>query len=93
MEAAYLHDLHAECLEPGQEPVQGARIPEGAVQDRFDRLHRGSESLEVEQGFGWQEPGYPDLVVGRCQRSSPSVSQGQYSTFPRPGLRRPMHYG
>lgn len=93
MEAAYLHDLHAECLKPGQEPVQGARIPKGAVQDRFDRLHRGSKPLEVEQGFGWQEPGYPDLVVGRCQRSSPSVLQGQYSTVPRPGLRRPMHYG
>ena len=29
MEAAYLHDLHAERLEPGQEPAQGALIPEG----------------------------------------------------------------
>ncbi len=48
MEAAYLHDLHAECLEPGQEPVQGSLIPEGAVQDRFDRFHRGSQPLEVE---------------------------------------------
>ena len=93
MEAAYLHDLHTECLEPGQEPAQGALIPEGAVQDRFDRFYRGPEPLEVEQGFRWQEPGHPDLVVRRCQRSSPSVSQGQYSTFPRPGLRRPMHRG
>ncbi len=48
MEAAYLHDLHAECLEPGQEPVQGSWIPEGAVQDRFDRFHRGSQPFEVE---------------------------------------------
>ncbi len=93
MEAAYLHDLHAERLEPGQEPAQGALIPEGAVQDRVDRFHRGPEPLEVEQGFRWQEPGHPDLVVRRCQRSSPSVSQGQDSTFPRPGLRRPMHHG
>ena len=48
MEPAYLHDLHAECLEPGQEPVQGSLIPERAVQDRFDRFHRGSQPLEVE---------------------------------------------
>jgi hypothetical protein len=39
MEAAYVQDLHAECLEPGQEPVQGGLIPDGAVQDRFDRFH------------------------------------------------------
>jgi hypothetical protein len=39
MEAVYLHDLGAKCMEPDQEPVQGGLIPEGAVQDRFDRFH------------------------------------------------------
>ena len=39
LEASYLQDLDAECLEPSQEPVQGGLIAEGAVQDGFDRLH------------------------------------------------------
>jgi hypothetical protein len=73
MQAAYLHDLHAEGLEPGQEPTQGTLIPEGAVQDRFDRFHRGAKPFEVKQGFGRQDSGYPDLVIGRCQRSSPTM--------------------
>jgi hypothetical protein len=39
METAYVQDLHAEGVEPDQEPVQRGLIPEGAVQDRFDRFH------------------------------------------------------
>ena len=39
METAYVQDLHAESVEPDQEPVQRGLIPEGAVQDRFDRFH------------------------------------------------------
>jgi len=52
METAYLHDLHTEDLQPGQEPVQRGLIPQGTVQDRFDRFHGGAEPLEVKQGFG-----------------------------------------
>lgn len=39
LEASYLQDLDAERLKPGEEPVQGGLIPEGAVDDGFDRLH------------------------------------------------------
>jgi hypothetical protein len=39
LEASYLQDLDAECLEPGEEPIQGGLIPQGAVQDGFDRLY------------------------------------------------------
>jgi hypothetical protein len=78
MEATYLHDLHAEGLEPGQEPVQGGLISQWAVQDSFDRLHRGTQPLEVKQGFRREDPDDADLVVGRWQRSSPQlVADGQ----------------
>ena len=96
MEATYLQDLHAEGLEPGQEPVQGGLISQWAVQNSFDRLHRGAQPLEVKQGFRREDPDDADLVVGRWQRSSPqlvAMGKGQDSTFPRPGPRRPMHYG
>ena len=39
LEASYLQDLDAECLEPGEKPVQGRLILNGTVQDGFDRLH------------------------------------------------------
>jgi hypothetical protein len=39
METAYVQDLHAEGVEPAQEPVQRGLIPQGAVHDRFDRFH------------------------------------------------------
>jgi hypothetical protein len=96
MEKAYLHDLHAECLQPGQQPVQRGLILQRAVQHRFDRFHRGAESLEVKQGLGRKDPDDADLVVRRWQCSPPSISQWarvQVSTFPLPGRRRPMHHG
>ena len=74
MKTAYFHDLDAEGLEPGQEPVQGGLVPQGAVQDRFDRLDGGVQPLEVEQDFGREDPDYADLVVGRWQRSSQQVA-------------------
>src|SRR5260370_19255387 len=74
MEAVHFDDPHAERLEPGEKPVQGRLIPEGAMQDRFDRLHRRGEPLEVKQGFGRENPDYADLVVGRRQRT-PSRSR------------------
>jgi hypothetical protein len=65
METAYLYDLHTEGLQPGQEPVQCGLIPQRAVQDRLDRLHRGAEPLEVKKDFGRQNPYDADLVVRR----------------------------
>jgi hypothetical protein len=65
METAYLYDLHTEGLQPGQEPVQCGLIPQWAVQDRLDRLHRGAEPLKVKQDFGRQDPYDADLVVRR----------------------------
>ena len=56
MEAAYLHDLHAECLEPGQEPVQGALIQEGAVQDRFDRFTEALSRSKSSRASGGRSP-------------------------------------
>jgi hypothetical protein len=77
METVHLHDLRTERLEPGQQSVQGGLIPEGAVQDRLDRLHRGAEPLEVKQGFGREDPDDPNLVVGRRHRSPPDCRDGQ----------------
>jgi hypothetical protein len=74
METAHFDDLNAERLKPGEKPVQGRLVPEGSMQDRFDRLHRGAEPLEVEQGFGRENPDDADLVVGRRQRT-PSRSR------------------
>jgi hypothetical protein len=73
METAYLHDLHTEGLQPGQEPVQRGLIPQRAVQDRLDRLHRGAEPLEVKEDFGRRDPYDSDLVVRRWQQKLPSV--------------------
>jgi hypothetical protein len=85
METAYLYDLYAERLEPGQEPVQGGLILQGAVQDGFDRLHRGVEPLEVQQGFGREDPDYADLVVGR--QRSPQLSRWARAKSPRSRVR------
>jgi|SRR5580693_1958983 hypothetical protein len=74
METAYLHDLHTEDLQPGQEPVQRGLIPERAVQDCLDRLNRGAEQLEVKEGFGRRDPDDADLVVRRWQQSPPGVA-------------------
>ena len=65
METANFHDLHAERLEPGEKPLQGSLIPKRPMQDRFDRLHRGAQPLEVKQGFGREDPDYADFVVRR----------------------------
>ena len=73
MQTAYLDNLNAEGLKPGQEPVQGGLIPQRAVQDSLDRLHRGVEPLEVQQGFGRQDPDDADLVAGRG-KTAPSLS-------------------
>ena len=63
MEASYLQDLDAECLEPGEEAVQSSLIPERAMHDGFDRLDRGGEPVEVKQGLRREDSGYADLIV------------------------------
>ncbi len=95
MQTTDFYHLYAESLQPGQEPVQGGLIPERAVHNRFDRLHRGVKALEVQQGFGREDPDDADLVVGRRQCSPQHVrdGQGQYLTLPLPGPPRPMHRG
>lgn len=80
MQTADFHDLHAEGLQPGQEPVQGRLIPQGAVQDRFDGLYRSVKAVEVQQGFGWEDPDDADLVVGRRQSSPQRVAMGKART-------------
>jgi len=57
--------------------VQRGLIPQGTVQDRFDRLHGGAEPLEVKQGFGRENADDADLVVRRCQRSPQLVAMGK----------------
>jgi hypothetical protein len=95
METAYLHDLHTEGLQPGQEPVQRGLIPERAVQDRLDRLNRGAEQLEVKEGFGRRDPDDADLVVRRWQQALQRMAMAwvKYLTLSRPGVRRVMHHG
>ena len=65
MYPAYLQDLDAEQLKPGEQPSQGGLILERPVHHRLDWLHRSGKPVEVEQGFGRQHPSYPDLVVRR----------------------------
>ena len=95
METAYLHDLHTEGLQPGQEPVQRGLIPQRAVQDRLDRLHRGAEQLEVKEGLGRRDPDDADLVVRRWQRTLQrmAMGMGQNLTFSPPGVPRIMPHG
>src|SRR5439155_1368685 len=47
VEAAYLQDLGAERLKPGQEAVQRGLVGQDAVNHGPDRLHAGVELLEV----------------------------------------------
>src|SRR5580700_9411836 len=83
METAYLHDLHTEDLQPGQEPVQRGLIPERAVQDCLDRLNRGAEQLEVKEGFGRRDADDADRVVRRWQQSLPRCGYGHGSNTSR----------
>lgn len=95
MDPAYLQDLHAERLKPGEKPMQRRLIRKGAVQDSFHRLDGGSEPLEVKQGFGREDPYYANLVVGRCHESPQQVGNGQryISTVPPTGLWHATHNG
>jgi hypothetical protein len=82
MDPAYLQDLHAERLKPGEKPVQRRLISKRAVQDSFHGLDGGCEPLEVKQRFGREDPYYADLVVGRRHESPQRVGVGN-GTSPR----------
>jgi hypothetical protein len=83
METAYLHDLHAECLEPGEQPVQGGLIAERAVQHGLDRLNRGGQPFKVEQSFRRYDPDHADLVVGRWHCGPQAWSVCAMAQLPR----------
>jgi hypothetical protein len=87
-----LYDLHAEGLEPGEQSVQGGFILNGAVNDRLDRLDRGGEPVEIEQGLGREDARYPDFVVRRWHRR-PLPTRNQtaklYRYASRPGSPHP----
>jgi len=95
METVHFHDLNAEGLQPGQQPVQRGLVPEGSVQHGFDRLHRGGEPLEVKQNLGRYDPDYADLVVGRWHHSPQPVgtSNAQVPTVVPCDPPRPTHGG
>lgn len=65
MQSADLSDLYAEGLQPEEQALQGRLVRELAVYNRPDRFRRGDESVIVEQGFGREDPAYPDFVVRR----------------------------
>lgn len=69
VEATDLKDLDAECLEPGEQPVESGLVSNRAVHDGLDRLHGGGEPVEVKQRLGRQNTRHPDLVVRRWHRS------------------------
>lgn len=87
MDPAYLHDLHAERLEPGEKSLQGRLVPERAVQNRLYWLHRGLKRVEIKQRLGWNDPSDADLVVGQWHRSPQPVAMGssRISTIPPSG--------
>jgi hypothetical protein len=88
LEASYLQDLDAECLQPGEEPVQGGLIPKGAVQDGFYRLYRGGEPVEIEQSFRREDSSYPDLIVRRWHRGPPVDRKSGVANFQDPAFLR-----
>jgi hypothetical protein len=69
VQTADLQDLDPECLEPGEQPVESRLVLDRAMQDGFNRLHRGGEPVEVEQRLGRENTRHPDLVVSRWHRS------------------------
>ena len=73
VEAAHFQDLHAEQLEPGQQPVQGGLIRQLTVDYGLYRLDRGDQVLEVKQGLRRQDAG-DTYLVGRGIHPGPPVN-------------------
>jgi len=76
VQTAYLQNLCAEHLEPGQQPVQGRLIANLTVHHGLHRFDRGDQVLEVEQGFGRQDANDADLVRGGCHPGPQSIGNG-----------------
>ncbi len=85
-EAAHLENVHAEGLEPGQQPLQSRKIGKLAVQHGLDRLNRSAEVLKIEQRLGRKNPGNADLIMRWCHSGPPSWSERanhSHHTLPR----------
>jgi hypothetical protein len=95
MQTAYFHDLHAECLKPGEEPVEGGLILKRTVQNGLDRLNGRSEPLKVKESLGREHPSYADLVVAGHHREPPRVSERpwHFSRCSCPAARAPFRAG
>jgi hypothetical protein len=85
LEAANFQDLHAERLEPGQQPVQCRLILERAVHDGLDLVHGCVQPVEVEQSLGGEDSRYADLVVHGRHRRPPKVLWNATVNSPCPG--------
>ena len=88
MQPPDLYHLHAEGLEPGEQPVQGSLILNRAVKERLNRLDRGFEPVEIDQGLGREYAGYPDFVVRRRHRGPQQLGitwPGSYGYALQPG--------
>src|SRR5271165_4997821 len=91
VETAYLEDLYAEHLKPGQQPVQRRLIGQLAVHQGFRRFHRGGQVLEVVQRLRREDSGDADLVRGRCHLSSLITALGGLRNgLGRQGLAGPV---
>ena len=94
MQPPDLYDLHAEGLEPDEQSLQGGLILNGAVNDRLDRLDRGGEPTEIEQGLGREDARYPDFIIRRWHRRPLATrNYGQAPTVTRHGPARPTRSG
>ncbi len=74
-EAAHLKNVHAEGLEPGQQPLQRRDIGKLAIQHGLDRLYGRAEVLKIEQRLGRKNPGNADLIMRWCHSGPPSWSE------------------
>ena len=75
VQAAYLKNVRAEGLEPGQQPLQRRKIGKLAVQHGLDRLYGGGEVLKIKQRLGRENPGNADLIVRWCHAWPPNWSE------------------
>ena len=96
MQAAYLKNVRAEGLEPGQQPLQRRKIGKLAVQHGLDGLYGGGEVLKIKQRLGRENPGNADLIMRWLPRLAPQlVGTGQSldHKMPRPSSRRATRTG
>ena len=89
LEPAHLEDLHAECLQPGQQPVQRRLILQRPMYDGFHRLHGCVQPPVVNKDFRREDSRYPDFIVEGCHRWATSLGEGHIGSTVRrsDGLR------